>query len=218
MAGLRLGVATQLVQALSRLLLEPASIMGSAVVARVILENSARASWALDPSLGVRMRVTRGRTEVIRNLYDALSYPLPRREVGVKLTPEQEKGATVREETEAKLDAILEDTTSFLNLEIRRDRRERFRGIEENAPGPTDTIVGEFGEMGAIAYRDLSGVAHGGLSGLIGRLDEVASGDGSALMGPADASSRLPSLAAALTAYAWASERRISLFGWDATK
>lgn len=73
--------------------------------------------------------------------------------------------------------------------------------------------------MGAIAYRDLSGVAHGGLSGLIGRLDELASADGSTLIGPAaDASGRLPHLAASLTAYASASERRIRLFGWDATK
>ncbi|HEV2905860.1 MAG TPA: hypothetical protein VGZ50_00870 [Actinomycetota bacterium] len=118
MAGLRLGAAAQLVHALSRLLLEPASVMGAAAVARVILENSTRASWALDPSLDVRMRIARGRTEVIRNLYDALSYPIPRREVGVELTPEQEKGASVREETEAKLDAILDDTTNFLNLEI----------------------------------------------------------------------------------------------------
>jgi hypothetical protein len=218
-AGLRLSAAAQLVHALSRLLLEPACVMGAAAVARVILENSARASWALDPSLDVRMRIARGRTEVIRNLSDALSYPLPRREVGVELTPEQEKGASVREETEAKLDAILDDTTNFLNLEIRRDRRGRFLGVEENAPRPTDTIMGEFGQMGAIAYRDLSGVAHGGLSGLIGRLDEITSVDDSTLMGPAaDASGRLPHLAASLTAYASASERRIRLFGWDATK
>lgn len=217
-AGLRLSAAAQLVHTLSRLLLEPASVMGAAAVARVILENSARASWALDPSLDVRMRIARGRTEVIRNLYDALSYPLPRRQVGVEL-PEQEQSATVREETEAKLDAILDDTTNFLNLEIKRDRRGRFLGVEENAPRPTDTITGEFDEMGAIAYRDLSGVAHGGLSGLIGRLDELASADGSTLMGPAaDASGRLPHLAASLTAYASASERRIRLFGWDATK
>jgi hypothetical protein len=100
-----------------------------------------------------------------------------------------------------------------------RDRCGRFSGVEENAPRPTDTITGEFGEMGAIAYRDLSCVAHGGLSGLIGRLDELASTDGSTLMGPAaDASGRLPHLAASLTAYASASERRIRLFGWDPTK
>jgi hypothetical protein len=36
--------------------------------------------------------------------------------------------------------------------------------------------------MGSIAYRDLSGVAHGGLGGLIGRLDEIASADDSTLM------------------------------------
>jgi hypothetical protein len=164
----------------------------------------------------VKLHIARGRSDVISNLIDALKYPLPRRE-GVQLTDEQEEGARIREDTEQQLEAILSDTEA-VGLDVRRNAKGQFLSVEEVTPSFTDTIAAEYGEMGTIAYRDLSGVVHGGLSSLLSRMVPVHSAGGKTLMEPDDASNHLPSLGAAFVAYKKANEKRIHLYRWQAAQ
>jgi hypothetical protein len=229
MASIRLALATEHLSALSRLLTEPPTVYASATVARGVLENAARGSWALDPSLNVKLRIARGRTDNISNLLDVLKYPRPvepTREDGEEEAHFQERVAEFDaftaefDKAQGTLDAVLADTDA-IGLNIIRDRRGRFQGVERPSPGPTDTIRMEFGDEGAIAYRNLSGVAHGGLSSLLYRMEPAEAADarsGSTLMKPAEEmGSQLSFLAVALNAYSDAQRRRIALFGWDAT-
>lgn len=212
-ASVRLGVATQNVAALSRLLEEP-FVLAAAVVARAILENAARAAWALDLELDVRMRVARGRTDKIKNLLEVLRYPFPAPGDEFSGDPLAEAGLKVRDEAIATLDAVVEDTEA-IGLQVKRNNRGDILGVEESAPSATDTIDQLLGVEGTIAYRDLSAVAHGGLSSVLYRMETVEVRAGSAVMAPGDAVSALPFLAVALRALGIANDRRIQLFGWD---
>jgi hypothetical protein len=223
----RLANATAHVSALSRLLANEPHIYGAATVARVILESSAKAAWAFDASLDVKMRVARGRASAIGNVLDVLGYPRPEQ-------PEREPGETddafqrrVDEydrimaefnKAETTRDDLIADAQA-INLEVKVDKRGRFLGIEEQLPGHTDTIRMLLGDEGAMAYRDLSGVAHGGMSSLLHRMEQVAAVPGHSLMKPTeDVGSHLGTLAFTLIAFTRANEARIRLFGWDATK
>jgi hypothetical protein len=223
----RLANATAHVAALSRLLKEEPNVYGAATVARIVLESSAKAAWALDVSLGVKMRVARGRASAIGNVIDVLGFPRPeqpqqeadetdkafraRVDEFDKIMAEFTKAETTRDDLVADAQAI--------KLDVKLDRRGRFLGVEEALPGHTETIKIQLGDEGAMAYRDLSGVSHGGMSSLLHRMDEVAAIPGRALMKPTeDVGSHLASLAVAVLAFTRANETRIQLFGWDATK
>jgi hypothetical protein len=226
-AGVRLAVATTHVAGLSTLLKPPPNFLGSATVARVVLETSAKATWALDPTLDVKRRIARGRATMISNLNDQLSYPRPVRPKKHPRESTKEYRFRVRDyesfvsafdRAQETLDAVIADTED-IGLEVKRGRTGKFVGIEEPLPGPTDTIKREFGDEGAMAYRDLSGIAHGGISSVINRMEEVESRPSSVLMKPReDVGNHLVSLAAALLEFGKANDARIALFGWDPVK
>jgi hypothetical protein len=142
-AGTRLALATWHVAALSTLLKPPPNVHGAATVARVVLEASARATWALDPDIDVKRRVARGRATTISNLLDALSYPRPARpekdpRESIKeyrsRVREYEASEAVFDEVRAKLDDVVADTEP-IDLEVIRDKRGRFLGSRSNCPG-----------------------------------------------------------------------------------
>ena len=223
----RLANATAHVSALSRLLAEAPHTYGAATVARVVLESSAKAAWAFDRSIDLKMRVARGRASAIQNVIDALGYPRPEQ-------PQQESDETdnafqrrvdehnriIAEfaKAEATKDDLMADARA-INLDLKLNKRGRFLGIEGALPGHTETIRIVLGDEGAMAYRDLSGVAHGGLSSMLHRMETVSTMPGRSLMKPTeDVGGHLSSLAFALLAFTRANEARIRLFGWDATK
>jgi hypothetical protein len=199
-AALRLATATGLIEALERLLTPPASIYGSAVAARGVLEVAARASWALDPRLDVRGRITRGLTDSILNLVDVLKYPIE----------------PVKYEARPKLDRLLRyaDEQGF-ELRWSQGKTRRFLGVEESAPRYADTVEREFGTAATIVYRDLSQVAHGTLTALIDRTEEVADLAGTSLRGPGDATRYTMSYVTTLLCFVRAHTRRIRLYGWN---
>jgi hypothetical protein len=222
----RLANATAHVSAVSRLLADEPHINGAATVARVVLESSAKAAWAFDPSLDVKMRVARGRASAIHNSIDALGYPRPeqpRREPDETddafqgRVDEYDMITAEFAKAEATRDDLIDDARA-INLDVKLDKRGRFLGIEEATPGHTDTIKILLGDEGAMAYRDLSGVAHGGMSSILHRMEKVSAVPGRSLMKPTeDVGSHLASLAVTLLAFTRANEARIRLFGWDAT-
>src|SRR5690349_9786710 len=68
---MRLGSATEHFNAIARLIQEPPiAAYGPASLARTALENSARSWRAFDPSLDVKMRIARARTDIIANLIE----------------------------------------------------------------------------------------------------------------------------------------------------
>ena len=223
----RLANATAHVAALSRLLADEPQIYAAATVARVVLESSAKAAWTFDLSLDVKMRVARGRASAIGNVIDVLGYPRPAQpqqepdetaEAFKRRVVEYDKITAEFTKAEATRDDLIADSRA-VNLDVKLDRRGRFTGIEEALPRHTETIKSLLGDDGAMAYRDLSGVAHGGMSSLLNRMEEVAAGPGRSLMKPTeDVGSHLASLAVTLLAFTRANETRIRLFGWDATK
>lgn len=182
-------------------LLDPARPYACASLARTTLENCARAWWALDPGLDVRGRIARGRADTLSNLDDALRYPIP----GIVY-----QARPILEEVVADTEAI--------GLTILRDRRGEIRGVDEERLGATAVIREQLEEDGAIAYRDLSSVAHGGVSGMIGRMQAVDATSGSpgvSLMQPVeDVSIVVVPIAIAMLSFRRAMERRIVLYGW----
>jgi hypothetical protein len=226
-AGVRLAVATSHVAALSILLKPPPNVLGSATVARVVLETSARAMWALDPSLDVKRRIARGRATMLSNLIDQLSYPRPVRPEKHPRESTKEYRSRVRDyerfvsafdRAQETLDDVITDTEA-IGLRVRRGKTGKFVGVEEPLPRPTETIKRELGDGGAMAYRDLSGIAHGGISSVINRMEEVESRPSAVLMKPKeDVGNHLVSLVAALLEFGKANDARIALFGWDPVK
>lgn len=226
-AWVRLAVATTHVAGLSTLLRPPPNVLGSSTVARVALEASAKAMWALDPSLDVKGRIARGRATMISNLIDQLKYPRPVRpekhprestkEYRSRVS-DNESFVSAFDRAQETLDAVITDTEA-IGLRVERGKTGKFVGVEEPLPGPTETIKKEFGDDGAMAYRHLSGIAHGGISSVINRMEEVESRPSSLLMQPKEVvGNHLVSLAAALLEFGKANDARIALYGWDPVK
>lgn len=223
----RLANATAHVVALSRLLEGEPQVYGAASVARVVLESSAKAAWAFDTSLDVRLRVARGRASAISNVIDNLGYPRP--EQPQQVPREDDRAFQLRVDAfdrvmaefsraEATRDDLVDDTRA-IDLDVRLDRRGRFLGVEEILPRHTETIRILLGDEGVMAYRDLSGVSHGGMSSLLSRMEEVTKVPGRTLMKPTDdVGSHLFSLAFTLLAFTRANEARIRLFGWNGAR
>ena len=215
-ALMRLASATEHFTALARLIEEPAFAYGPASLARTALENSARAWWAFDPALDVRMRIARGRTDFIVSLKEVI-----RVLDGIDQIATDEERATnqeVRDKTMGILSAIVADAEA-IGLHVLRTKKEVPIGVEEEPIGPTAVISAQLGDMGRIAYNDLSAVAHGTLFGMVSRLEEVGripTMEGVLLATP---SLNMPSLrnliAVALYSYRQATDRRMQLYGWD---
>ena len=222
LAGLRLALATEHLAALSRLLSDPPATFAAATVARAVLENAARGSWALDPAIDVKRRIARGRTDQINDMLDVLKYPRP-----IEPTQADDEDAAHFAQRVAEFEAFtaqfdkaahkladkLADTEA-IGLKVIPGKRGRFLGVEERSPGYAETIRLEFGDKGASAYRNLSGVTHGGLSSVLHRMEPVEAG--STIMRPTqDLGQQLVYLAAALDGLSDAQRRRATLFGWD---
>lgn len=218
MALMRLSSATEHFTCLARLIEEPAFAYGPASLARTALENSARAWWAFDPALGVKMRIARGRTDFIVNLkevarlLDAIDQ--------IATDAERATNQEVRDKTMGILSAIVADTEA-IGLHVLRNKKGIPIGVEEKPIGPTAVIAAQLGDMGRIAYNDLSAVAHGTLFGMASRLEEVGripTMEGVVLAAP---SLKMPLLrnliAVALHSYREATDRRMKLYGWDMT-
>jgi hypothetical protein len=212
----RLSSATEHFSALARLIEEPAFAYAPASLARTALENSARAWWAFDPALDVKMRIARGRTDMIVNLNEVA------RVFGSieRLVNDAERASfeEARDKAASRLSAIAEDSMA-IGLNVLRSKKGALMGVEEMPVGPTAVIVAQLGDMGRVAYHDLSAVAHGTLTGVMSRLDQVARSttmEGVALAAP---SVKMPALrnaiAIALLSYRGATDRRMELYGWD---
>ena len=218
-ALMRLASATDHFTAIARLLeAPPVAAYGPASLARTALENSARAWRAFDPALDLKTRIGRGRTDVIVNLKEALRALGAIEKIG---TPQElALNRKMRDKTSIILKDIVEDSDR-IGLTPVRNKNGEVIGIVEAAVGPTAAITEQLGPMGRLAYNDLSAVAHGTLSGLVGRLEEVdqmTTVRGVKLMTP---SVNMPNLrnaiAISLLSYREATDRRMSLYGWDMT-
>jgi hypothetical protein len=218
-ALMRLTSATEHFTAIARLLEDPpVAAYGPASLARTALENSARAWRAFDPALDLRARIGRGRTDFIVNLKEVLRALDAIEKIG---TPrELAENKKMRDKTEGILNAIVDDSDR-IGLTPVRNKKGEVIGIVEAAMGPTAAIAEQLGPMGRLAYNDLSAVAHGTLFGLVGRLEEVVgvpAMQGVKLMTPSVNMSNLRNaIAITLLAYQEATERRMSLYGWDMT-
>jgi hypothetical protein len=153
---------------------------------------------------------------MIDKLLEVLRYPLP--------SPEEEEeeeadagskeGGGVPRRAAATLDALVLDCDA-IGLQIRRSKKGEILGVVDVTPGPTRTIEIALGQMGTIAYRDLSAVAHAGMSSLLDRMETVQSRGDLRLMGPGDPSSHIASMAVALLSFTGAQEARTKLYGWN---
>jgi hypothetical protein len=152
-AELRLFVARDYMESVSRLLEDPSSVYGSAALVRVLLECSARAWWDLDPSVDVRSRIARGLIE--RILSDMEGSRLP----SSRLKTQGEEGVTER----------LDEARS-LNFEVVFNRRGNLQSVDGlEVPSYSSLLESQLGEPGTWAYRVLSAVVHGSLYALISR-------------------------------------------------
>lgn len=218
-ALMRLASATEHFTAIARLMEEPpVAAYGPASLARTALENSARAWRALDPALDVKMRVARGRTDFIVNLKEVLRALDAIESLGTD--KERAENQAIRDKTTGILAAIVTDTEA-IGLHVLRTKKGIPIGVEEAPIGPTAAIAEQLGDMGRLAYNDLSAVAHGTLFGMASRLEEVGripSMEGVMLATP---SLSMPSLrnsiAVTLLSYREATDRRMKLYGWDMT-
>lgn len=217
-ALMRLASATEHFTALARLIEEPAFAYGPASLARTALENAARVWWAFDPALDVRMRIARGRTDVIVSLKEVIRVL----DAIDQIATDEERAINqqVRDKTKGRLSAIIADTEA-IGLKVLRTKGGVPTGVEENPIGPTAVIAEQLGDIGRIAYNDLSAVAHGTLFGMASRLEEVGrlpTMEGVLLATP---SLKIPSLrnliAVTLHSYRQATDRRMLLYGWDTT-
>lgn len=217
-ALMRLSSATEHFSGLARLIEDPAFAYGPASLARTALENSARAWWAFDPTLDVKMRIARGRADLILNLKELVGL-LDRID---QIATEAERAANkdVRDKTMGTLSAIVADTET-IGLQVLRTTRGIPIGVEEKPIGPTAVIAAQLGDMGRIAYNDLSAVAHGTLFGMTSRLEKVGripTMEGVVLATTNLNMSSLRNLiAVALRSYREATDRRMKLYGWDMT-
>jgi hypothetical protein len=218
-ALMRLASATEHFTAIARLLEDPpVAAYGPASLARTALENSARAWRAFDPALDLRTRIGRGRTDFVVNLKEVLWALDAIEQIG---TPQElAENKEVRDKTSGILTDIIDDSDR-IGLTPVRNKKGEVIGIVEAAIGPTAAIAEQLGPMGRLAYNDLSAVAHGTLFGLVGRLEEVgrmATMRGVKLMTP---SVNMPNLrnaiAISLLSYREATDRRMTLYGWDMT-
>ena len=148
---------------------------------------------------------------MIANLLEVLRYPLLDAD-----SEEHRNGeaSSLQERATETLDAIVADTEA-IGLAVKRNKKLEIIGVEEVSPGQTKTIDLVLGQMGTIAYRDLSAVAHGGMSSLLDRMERVDSRGGTTLMGPGGPASHVASLGVVLIAFIDAQEKRIRLYGWD---
>lgn len=206
-ALLRLSSATEHFEALVRSITDPALAYGPASLARTALENSARAWWLLDPALDTKMRIARGRTEMISNFRQVARLPLPQAQAWAA----------------ARLADVIGDSQQ-VGFTPRRQRR-AIIGMEEAPIGATAVIAAQLDDLGRVAYSDLSSVAHGTLFGLVSRLGMVAPGEnvpavaeGVTLVTPAaDLGSLINGISVALLSFRGAMDRRFGLYGWDVT-
>jgi hypothetical protein len=107
-------------------------------------------------------------------------------------------------------------------LQVVRTKSGRPIGVEE-APGrATDVIAAQLGDIGRIAYNDLSTIAHGTLYGIVSRVSEVADApkmEGVTLVKPTAKVASLRNLITiSLLAYRHATDRGMELYGWDMTQ
>lgn len=218
-ALMRLSSATEHFSALAALMQgEPGFAYAPASLARTALENSARAWWAFDPALNVRMRIARGRTDIILNLNEiARVLDAIERQVS---DAERWAHDKVRAKVADKLGVIVEDTEA-IGLQVLRTKAGKPFGVEEKPMGPTAVITAQLGDAGRIAYNDLSAVAHGTLFGMASRLEEVGrvpTMEGVFLAAPSAKTPALLNLiAVAIRSFREATNRRIELYGWDMT-
>ena len=162
-ALMRLASATEHFTAIARLMEEPpVAAYGPASLARTALENSARAWRALDPALDFNMRIARGRTDFIVNLKEVMRALDAIENLGTD--EDRAENQKVRDKAAGILSAIVADTEA-IGLHVLRTKKGEPIGVEEKSIGPTAAIAEQLGDMGRLAYNDLSAVAHGTLFG-----------------------------------------------------
>lgn len=133
---------------------DPAPVFAHKVLGRAVIENAASAAWILEPGIGVRLRIARGRNERIHSAKQVLR---------LEWLPDQER---------ARSQGIVETITRVgeeLGFSVTRNG-----WLEEDRPGFTALIRWMLGEdLGGTIANYYSAVAHGTQYGLVSAVMSV---------------------------------------------
>jgi len=138
---------------------DPAPVFAYKVLSRAVIENAASAAWLLEPGIGIRLRIARGRNERLHSARQMLR---------LEWLPEEEK-----ERSQQIVDTI---TRVGAQLGFSMTRR---RWLEEDRPGFTALVRWVLGDdLGTTVASYLSAVAHGTQYGLASAVLSVESSVG----------------------------------------
>lgn len=148
----------QHLDAIRRLVSPPIDFFSAAVVARAVIESSARSWYLLDPSVDIRTRVARGMTE---RLYSLRQQRTVARSLTVASTDDR---SAALDEVDGGINSIA-SSAHHRGFEVLPDVGDP-KAIDDGRPATTDLVKGLFSRYStaaaeSITYRLWSAIAHG---------------------------------------------------------
>lgn len=180
-------------------------IYGPRVVARALLETTARAWWILDPTIDVRERIERGITDVIQSLRSQRTALI---EIPKDVSPIDDRLARIRGAA---------DATGFICLDDDKGRLCAIGSARLNDLDIVDRLLKDQG--GRTAYRSYASVHHAMLLGLVDGLEATWDHERAKqriFSSPLGAVEHLEGVCAfGGLGFAKAFDREVDLYGWD---
>jgi hypothetical protein len=187
----------------AELLNEPMPLYGPIVLARSVMDNSARAWWLLDPEIGPKDRAGRGLVHRFNSLAEASEVA---RVVAPGETKLQERTEEVARSAEAQ---------GFTVHKQRRSGRLEFKVVGYPRPSTTRLITDMKGDLGRVMWKYFSGATHGTTYALMQNLEFGITEDKGHIGRPSTrVDAVITTAATAAMTFGDAMSRQVTLYGW----